>query len=246
MGEATKPQTLAAAQRIIEQQRSDMEALTASIRHDLRAPLRAMQGFAEALLEDYAAKLDPQAEDYARRIVVAAQTLDTHIRDLAEYTRLGTVELPLSSVDLNQVVQDAMARLDEENLIGSAAVIVEEPLPRVIAHGPTLTKIVAQLLSNAVKFVGDGDQARVRVLAEPRGDRVRLWVEDNGIGVPEHQRDSIFGMFERLHGIETYPGNGMGLALVRRGADQIGGAVGVESVAEDGNGSRFWIELPAG
>jgi signal transduction histidine kinase len=149
-------------------------------------------------------------------------------------------------VDLNQVVQDAMARLDEENLIGSAAVIVEEPLPRVIAHAPTLTKIVAQLLSNAVKFVGDGDQARVRVLAEPRGDRVRLWVEDNGIGVPEHQRDSIFGMFERLHGIETYPGTGMGLALVRRGADQIGGAVGVESVAEDGNGSRFWIELPAG
>lgn len=113
----------------------------------------------------------------------------------------------------------------------------------VVAHRQTLVQMVANLIGNALKLVSPGVRSEVRVRAEARDGLVRLWVEDNGIGIaPEHQQ-RIFRVFERLHGSETYPGTGIGLAIVRKGAERMGGRVGVESAA--GAGSCFWIELPA-
>jgi signal transduction histidine kinase len=110
-----------------------------------------------------------------------------------------------------------------------------------MAHRGTLVRVVANLLSNAVKFVEPGKAPMVRVSTEPRGGRVRLWVEDNGIGLKPEHRERIFRVFERLHGVEKYPGTGIGLAIVRKGMERMGGAAGVES--GPGNGSRFWVEL---
>jgi PAS domain S-box-containing protein len=223
---------------------AELEAFAYSVSHDLRAPLRAMQGFAQALLEDYAERLDPGGQEYAQRIVSAAQRMDTLIRDLLEYSRLSRAEMEPQSVDLEQVVNDIITQVDVQIWEMGAQVRVEKPLPKMMGHKATLNQVVANLLTNAVKFVAPGVQARVRIWAEEREDKVRLWVEDNGIGIPSEHQGRIFRVFERLHGLETYPGTGIGLAIVRKGMERMGGQVGVESTP--GKGSRFWVELPKG
>jgi signal transduction histidine kinase len=104
-----------------------------------------------------------------------------------------------------------------------------------------LTQCFSNLLENAVKFVADGVQPRVRIWAEANGTFVRIWVKDNGIGIPKHAHTRLFGMFQKLD--QQYEGNGIGLAIVRKVAQRMGGSVGVES--QSGRGSRFWVELRA-
>jgi signal transduction histidine kinase len=115
-------------------------------------------------------------------------------------------------------------------------------LPQVTAPVALLSQCLSNLLDNAVKFIPDGVSARVRVRAETSGADVRIWVEDNGIGIAPEYLNRIFGVFERIPGAKPYPGTGIGLAIVRKAAARMGGTVGVES--EPGKGSRFWIFLP--
>ncbi len=235
-------QRVAARTTALEEANTELQAFAYSVSHDLRAPLRAMQGFAQALLEDYADQLDSFAQDYARRIVAAASRMDTLINDLLAYSRLSRAEIRLQPVSLAVVVAEALAQLDAELQERQAQVTVEESLPEVVAHRTTVIQVVTNLLANAVKFVAPTVKPQVRVWAEEREGWVRLWLQDNGIGIaPEHQQ-RIFRVFERLHGIETYPGTGIGLAIVRKGVERMGGSVGVKS--QVGQGSRFWIELP--
>jgi signal transduction histidine kinase len=210
-----------------------------------------MEGFSQALLEDYADRLDPVGQDYAHRIAAAAQHMDILIQDLLGYSRLSRIEMKLRPVVLEGVVQEALSLLTSEIQEKSAQVAVERPLPRVVGHQATLVRMVENLLSNAVKFVAPDVQPQVRVWAETIPTTrppdhpttlVRLWVEDNGIGIASEHHERIFRIFERLHGVETYPGTGVGLAIVRKGMERMGGRVGVES--EPGLGSRFWVELP--
>lgn len=227
----------------LQEANDELQAFAYSVSHDLRAPLRAMQGFAEALLEDYGDVLDNLGEDYAQRIVSSAQRLENLIQDLLAYSRLSRADLQLKVINLTDVMKEAIAQLEADLKQQQAQVTITSPLPEVIAHRSTLVQAIANLLTNAIKFV-DNVQPQVQVWAEMRGEWVRLWVTDNGIGIaPEHQQ-RIFRVFERLHGIETYPGTGIGLAIVRKGIDRMGGQVGVES--ELGQGSRFWIELQRG
>jgi len=228
-------------EELVGERTAELEAFAYSISHDLRAPLRAMHGFSQALLEDYADRLDPTGQDYARRIVAAAQRMDTLILDLLTYSHLGRAEMRLGPVRLGCVVEQALAALEADIEERGTQVAVEEPLPQVAADHATLVRVVGNLLSNAIRFVAPDVCPRVRVWAEERGERIRLWVEDNGIGIPPQYHERIFRVFERLHGIETYPGTGIGLAIVKKGVERMGGRVGLES--EIGQGSRFWIEL---
>lgn len=220
-----------------------LDAFAHSVSHDLRAPLRAMEGFSRALLEDYGERLDPEGRDYARRVLQGAHRLDELIQDLLVYSRIGRVGLDLQPLPLAAVVSSALAQLDGEVRKQGAEVSVEAPLPEVTGHRATLVQVVAHLLGNAVKFVAPGVAPRVRVRAEAREGSVRLWVEDNGIGIPLEHHERVFRVFERLHGIEAYPGTGVGLAIVRRAVARMGGRVGLESAP--GRGSAFWIELPS-
>ena len=229
-------------EELVEERTAELEAFTYSVSHDLRAPLRAMEGFSQALLEDYADRLDPVGQDYAQRIAAAAQHMDILIQDLLAYSRLNRIEIKLRLVVLEGVVQEALSLLTTEIQEKGAQVAVERPLPRLVGHRATLVQVVGNLLSNAIKFVAPGVKPQVRVCAEECEEWVRLWVEDNGIGIAPEHHELIFRIFERLHGVEAYPGTGVGLAIVRKGVERLGGRVGVES--EPGRGSRFWVELP--
>lgn len=222
---------------------AELEAFAYSVAHDLRAPLRAMRGFGEVLLEEYASKLDPEGRNYLRRITEGSAQLDALIQDLLEYTRIGRAGVRLQDLPLEPFLNGLLAQMEPEFREARADVRREGPFPRVRADAVLLTQIVRNLLSNAVKFVAPGVRPRIILRAEAAGRRVRLWVEDNGIGIPAQHRERIFRVFERLHRPEDYPGTGIGLAIVRRGIERMGGRVGVES--EVGRGSRFWIELEA-
>lgn len=255
----------------------ELEAFAYTVAHDLRAPLRGMQGLAEALLEDYHDILDELGQEYAQQIVNSGQQLEELIQDLLAYSRLSRTDLSLQVLDLESAVAEAIAMVQADAKSRQAQITVQSPLPAVIAHRVTLVQVIANLLTNAIKFV-EGVPPQVHIWAEeielPQDGEIdsgtagelemgtvgqwehsqlliasgllpvriiRLWVQDNGIGIaPEHQK-RIFRVFERLHGIESYPGTGIGLAIVKKGADRMGGQVGVES--QLGQGSRFWIQL---
>ena len=118
---------------------------------------------------------------------------------------------------------------------------VERPLPHVMGHYVTLAQAVINLLANGLKFVAPGVRPQVQVWAEERDDRVCLRLRDNGIGIAPEYQERIFRIFERLHGPDTYAGTGIGLSIVRKGVERMGGQVGVESAPDQG--STFWVEL---
>ncbi|OKH36335.1 hypothetical protein NIES2101_37130 [Calothrix sp. HK-06] len=224
----------------LQEVNAEMEAFAYSISHDLRAPLRTMQGFAQALQEDYADQLDEIAQEYIQYITEGAIQMDTLIADLLSYSRLTRVQIELQQVDLNSIVQEALKQLGAE-IKEKHALITIDTLPLVMAHRSTLMQVITNLISNAIKFVEPPTQPKVHIYAREQQNLVYLWVEDNGIGIaPEHQ-ERIFRVFERLHGAESYPGTGIGLAIVRKAVERMNGKVGVESQVN--SGSRFWIEL---
>lgn len=135
----------------------------------------------------------------------------------------------------------ALSQLEGDLREAGARVEVEEGLPEVLGHYTTLVQVVANLLSNGTKFTRSGVPPEIRIHHEEREGHVRLWVEDNGIGIPPEQQERIFRAFERLTQSEGRPGTGIGLAIVRRGVERVGGTAGVES--STGEGCRFWIEL---
>jgi PAS domain S-box-containing protein len=229
--------------RQLEDINAELDAFGSSVSHDLRAPLRAMDGFATALLEDYGDALGERGQDYAQRIAEAARRMDLLIQDLLAYSRLSRGELRPEPLGLAEVVREALRGLETDIHARSATVEVAEPLGQVMAHRETLRSVVGNLVSNGLKFVSPGVLPRVRIRSEARDGMERLWVEDNGIGIDPRYHATIFRVFERLHGVETYPGTGIGLAIVRRGTERMGGRAGVESTP--GAGARFWIELPA-
>ncbi|MHC1763521.1 MAG: CHASE domain-containing protein [Verrucomicrobiia bacterium] len=227
----------------LEESNQHLEAFTYTVAHDLRAPLRAMQGFSQALIEDYAGRLDATGRDYVLRITNAAQRMDGLIQDLLAYSRLSRTQLKTEAVDLELVLDRVLMTFASEIRGKHALIEVGRPLPAVWAHPSTLEHVLANLVSNALKFVNPGTAPRVRILAEERGGAVCLSVIDQGIGVDPQYHERIFGVFERLHGPETFPGTGIGLAIVRKGVERMGGRVGVES--QPGHGSKFWVKLRA-
>jgi signal transduction histidine kinase len=225
----------------LEEARRDLDGFAYSVAHDLRSPLRAMTGFSEALLEEHSGALDQTGRDYAQRIFESAKRMDALIQDLLAYSRLSLGEIVLQPVPLSAMMRDILHQMSVELRERHACIKLEEPLPTVNAHPVLLTQILTNLLSNAIKFIGPGVDPEVRVRAESSGDVVRVWVEDNGIGIPSEHHERIFRVFERLHLQDRYPGTGIGLAIVRRAAERLRGETGVES--EPGKGSRFWISL---
>lgn len=228
---------------------AELEAFSYTVSHDLRAPLRAMQQYAQVLIDDHTAQLDAQGKLLLSRIVAASQRLDTLIRDVLTYSGVLRTAVRLEPVNIEKLVSDIIEHYPALQA-PNADIEVRGPLLSALGNEAFMTQAISNLLTNAVKFVSKNIKPRIQVWTEalnspsqPGGRMVRLWIQDNGIGIaPEHQ-DRIFGMFERLHSGSEFEGTGIGLAIVRKAVERMGGSVGVHS--QPGKGSKFWIDLRA-
>ncbi|HWI56122.1 MAG TPA: ATP-binding protein [Bacillota bacterium] len=225
----------------LQETTAQLNAFCYSIAHDLRAPIRAQVSYAEILLQKCGARLSAEGRRYAERIEEAAQRQGKLVSDLLAHVSLGRAEMPVEPVNLAKAVELAHGDLQVEFERSQAVLRTEDLEGTLLANPSSLHLVILNLLSNALKFVARGTRPEVTVGAERRDGVVRLWVQDNGIGIPAHLTDKLFGVFQRLHGSESYPGTGIGLALVKEAIGRMGGRVGVES--ELGKGSRFWVEL---
>jgi signal transduction histidine kinase len=220
-----------------------LQSLLYHMAHNFRAPLRAVHGYTSLLLTEHAAQLDAAATDYARRTVDAAHRMDDLVQDLLTYGRLGQVEISLTTVSLERAMERALSKLAFEIRTRQAQIKVAGPLPEGRADAEVLDEVLINLIENAISFTAPGAAPRVEVRAEIRGPVVRLWIEDNGIGIEPQFHERIFGVFQTLYPGPGHNGTGIGLAIVKQGVERMGGQVGVDS--KPGSGSHFWIELPA-
>jgi signal transduction histidine kinase len=220
---------------------SELESFSYSISHDMRAPLRAMQGYSDLVLEDYGKNLGPEGKDYLQRIVRASRRMDALIQDILTYSRVARADMNLEEIDLKRLT-DEIIQQSPAFQPPNADVQTSGSFPLVHGHDASLTQVLSNLIGNSVKFVAPGQKPIVRIRCEPINGCVRVWVEDNGIGIAPQHLGRIFSIFERVHGSSSYEGTGIGLSIVRKAVERMGGKVGVES--ELGRGSRFWFELP--
>jgi two-component system sensor histidine kinase/response regulator len=220
----------------------ELESFCYTIAHDLRAPLRAMEGLTATLVEDLGESMTADGQEQASRIRQAAARMDQMIQELLSYSRLSFIAMDLSPLKLEDVFKDSLAQVDYDLRQRKARVQIKRSRHRVLGHHPMLVQVVCNLLCNAVKFCAEGVTPEVTIWEEKRENLIRVWVEDNGIGIAPEHCERIFRIFERLHDRDRYTGTGIGLAIVQKAITRMGGRVGV--LSEVGNGSRFWFELP--
>jgi len=220
----------------------ELQAFSYTVSHDLRAPLRSIRGLSDILLEDYGTQLDSTATGYLSSIRSATIHLDRLTNDLLNYTRISREEIQLGPVAIDALLKDVLPLMHPAKVSALQIDIAPDLLP-VLATSTLLGQCLSNLINNATKFVAPGTTPRISIRTEAREDRVRIWVEDNGLGIDPAYHGKIFGLFERAGNVREHDGTGVGLAIVARASQRMGGTCGVESAL--GSGSRFWIELPA-
>ncbi len=225
----------------LQQTIAELETVSYSLSHDLRGPLRTIQGFSQIVLADAGDRLRPEEKELLAKSINAAHRLDRLIQDVLAYTKVSRQNVVLTTVPLEALVRQIIDERPEFQP-PRAELVIESPLAPVRGHEASLTQVITNLLDNAVKFVPPGRLPRIRIRTEPEGTMVRLWFEDNGIGIAPEAQDRLFAIFQRVHDEKTYPGTGIGLAIVRKAVERMGGSVRVES--QPGQGSRFCVRLP--
>lgn len=218
----------------------ELEAFSYSVAHDLRAPLRSIQGYAQSLLEDQFEQLDETGKEYLQRISRSALRMNTLIQDVLSYTTVLRGEAPLNQVGTERLLRDIIEGCPNWQE-PHAEISIEGLLPRIFGNEALLGQCFTNILSNAVKFVSPGTKPRIRIWAESVENFVRVTISDNGVGVARENHQRIFRMFERIYPATEFEGTGIGLTIVRKAVERMNGRVGFDS--ELGQGSRFWIEL---
>lgn len=221
----------------------EMETFTYSVSHDLKAPLRGIDGYSRILLEDYSDRLDDEGKRFLKTIRSATDQMNQLITDLLAYSRLERRTLAEIAINLPELVGAVVAQRLGDVQGREPIVRVDVPALSVRGDRDGLAQAVRNLVDNAFKFTRDTASPQIGVHAERIGDVVRLSVNDNGIGFDMQYHDKIFGIFTRLHRPEDYPGTGVGLALVRKAMERMGGRAWAES--SPGAGATFYLELPA-
>ena len=228
--------------RELERSNRELEAFSYTISHDLRAPLRHVDGYVRMLQEDAADQLDGDARRYLDTISESARRMGALIDDLLAYSRLGRKPVEYARLDMNALTERV---LEEAGAERSPATVTVASLPLAWADPVLLRQAWVNLLSNALKYSGPkGDAARIEVSGERDGDLVRYRIRDNGVGFDMRYADKLFGVFQRMHAQDEFEGTGVGLAIVQQVVQRHGGRVSAE--AAPGEGACFTIELPAG
>jgi signal transduction histidine kinase len=203
--------------------------------------LRSIQGFADLLVMDHGAKLDAEARTGVERIRNSAERMGRLILDLLAYTDLGRADFQKQVVDLEAVCREVLRTFADEIQKIDAEVSVKLPARYVLADRAGVERVLVNLMTNALKFSDQHRRLRIQVFSEKRQSHVRISVADNGIGIDPRFRHRIFGVFERLSPGGSSTGTGIGLAIVKRSVEKMGGCVGMESTPDEG--SCFWFEL---
>jgi signal transduction histidine kinase len=225
----------------LQEANDELKFFAYSVSHDLKALIRSLHGFSLILLADYAEKLEKTGCDYLQRIVEAIKRMDAFIEDLLAYSHLSHTEIEFTFVSLEEVVEMILARLDDEIQKKQAQIEILTSLPDVVGHQTILEQIILNLMSNAIKFVPPHTAPQIKIWCTETADKLKLFIQDNGLGIAPEYHERIFQAFQRLHTNKDYTGTGIGLAIVRKGVKRLGGDVGVKSELD--KGSTFWIEF---
>jgi PAS domain S-box-containing protein len=234
-------QALMRAKEAAESASRELESFSYSIAHDLRAPLRSIDGFSQALLEDYSEQLDEEGRSHLRRVRNAAQRMAFLIDDLLKLSRLTRAEMHRTSVDLSALARSAGDKLKER---WPERVVELHISDHLVVQGDSrlLAVVIENLLDNAWKFTRTRVPARIEVGSEDLGSRRVLFVRDNGVGFDMSYVDKLFGVFQRLHAVSEYEGAGIGLATVQRVVHRHGGKAWADSQLD--RGATFYFTLP--
>ena len=224
----------------LEGANKELESFAYSVSHDLRAPLRGIDGFSQVLLEDYEEKLDEEGKDYLGRIRSGTQRMGHLIDDLLRLSRLTRSEMRHEPVNLSTLAEKVSVALRES---GSERKVMFDITPNLKAHGDRylLGVAIENLLNNAWKFTGSHDQARIEFGVEKLEGKNAYFIRDDGVGFDMAYADKLFGAFQRLHGTTEFPGSGIGLATVQRIIHRHGGQIWAESKV--GEGATFYFTL---
>jgi signal transduction histidine kinase len=228
---------------LLKEANRELQAFAYSISHDLRAPLRAMGGFARILIDEYAPQLPPQAHDYLHRIQDNVQRMGQLIEDLLAFSRLGQQGIDQKRLEPGKVVQQVLDELHEMQKDRQVEVVIGD-LPPCHADPALLKQVYANLLSNALKFTREREAARIEVGCEQQEGEAVYYVRDNGVGFDMRYADKLFGVFQRLHSEQDYEGTGVGLAIVQRIVRRHGGHVWAEAAVDRGATFYFTIQEP--
>ncbi len=220
----------------------ELESFTAIVSHDLKAPLRVIDGYSQLLSRFHASRLDDDGRQCIQNIRAAIKQMNQLIDDLLAYTHIERKPLHYTVIDLDSILQEILDPYTEQ--ITGRGVVVERDLrcSRLYVDATGLTIALRNLIDNALKFSVHVPQPRLTIGSDIQHNAVRLWVKDNGIGFDMRDHDRIFTIFQRLHPQEAYPGTGIGLAIVRKAVERMGGRVWAES--SPGVGATFYLEIP--
>jgi len=227
----------------LEAANRELEEFSYSVSHDLRTPLRAIEGFSAILVEDYADRLDSEGQRVIGVVREGARKMAQLIDDILAFSRVGRVEMSAASVDMNELVNGLLA--DFTDLLAGRDVHIEvAALPAVNGDRMMLRRVWQNLIDNAIKYTGAKDSAHIEIGVTSSGDEQIFWIKDDGAGFDMRYVDKLFGMFRRLHGVDEFSGTGIGLAIVKRIVNRHGGRVWAEGRPDIG--ATFFFALPAG
>jgi signal transduction histidine kinase len=220
----------------------ELETFAYSVAHDLKAPLHGIDGYSRLLLEDHSEQLNEEGRQFVQTITASTSEMNQLIEDLLDYSRLERSTVRPDRVELQPLVKSIVEQKAREASGRKIDFVVNVNGGYVLADVSGLTQALKNYLDNAIKFTGKREQARIEIGVDEKPNSCVLWVRDNGVGFDMKYHDRIFGIFQRLNRAEEYPGTGIGLAIVRKAMERIGGRAWATSAP--GEGSTFFLEIP--
>ncbi|MDF1576472.1 MAG: ATP-binding protein [Bacteroidales bacterium] len=226
----------------LEAANTELETFTYTVSHDLKAPLRGIDGYSKLLLDGYGESLDEEAAHFIRTIRSSTLQMNRLIDDLLKYSRLERSRFKREKIALKSLIESLLTTYQEELKTNHFSVKLLVPEVEIIADPTGLSIALRNLIENSIKFTGDNPNPAMEIGLEEQADSWVIHVKDNGVGFDKKYHDRIFEIFQCLHRAEDYPGTGIGLALVAKAVQRMNGKTWAESAA--GEGSVFFIQIP--
>jgi light-regulated signal transduction histidine kinase (bacteriophytochrome) len=225
----------------LEAANKDMESFSYSVSHDLRAPLRAINGFTEILSEDYAHQLEPEAKSLLEEVIINSKRMGELIDNLLEFSRIGKQQIIMSEVSVKEMIEAIISELKPDDSSRKITVVIGN-LKNVKADNNMLKQVFINLISNALKYTSKEEEAIIEIGSYQKDQQYVYYVKDNGAGFDMKYYDKLYGVFQRLHSNNEFEGTGVGLAIIQRIINKHNGSVWAEGTVNEG--ACFYISLP--